>query len=605
MTVALDLIFDTADHGATDMQFFFGTAGRPIGGIADTVSGSVSDVTTIVDNSDWVVNDMGDITARFTKFSSTYQSTLNDVGQASTLNDVVSNLDTTVDPITTSITELLTTLKTQLVEIDDMIQEGASGALDQINAMNDTIVDMRSQLATYQEQTDSTNDLRQKGVLAVFAVALVFVCLGFVGVISAFTPCKFDDYLEFLLHFTWMFGSLIGTVAFIIGGAALTLSIGWSDACIFMDVVKEDFTILGDMAGTGLNACYNDTALIQAFNMTKQLEFADPLRTQLGQVTDLDITTQFKEIKDPVVALGDQMSTITLTDIGGTDLIAALAAMTNSEAAIKAAAGAGYDSLNAADKCCYTISFAEGQILEPWTAQTGTMPCSGENRARSGAETNIQYITRLFGHAKCNDYVADINKNIVDAYTGMVDILNAKNGMLADIGTDSTFCQTNTCPTASLGYSTTIYAALGDYEGQMNTLVGDFTTVGDGMLDDLITHVEDFKCNMKCGFLASFMDELQDNWCKSMLSGVLDISLSLILLAFFNVPVCICAAILVNRFRGKWRCGVGGKVFAGADEGGRTVGTGKAIDDKQSNEQGDTTEGDVQMVKQQESEEFA
>ena len=84
----------------------------------------------------------------------------------------------------------------------------------------------------------------------------------------------------------------------------------------------------------------------------------------------------------------------------------------------------------------------------------------------------------------------------------------------------------------------------------------------------LINNVNDFTCNMKCGFLASFMDELQSNWCVELLAGFLDIALSLVLLAFFNIPVCICAAILVNRFRGKWRVGN----FAGADEGGRSSG---------------------------------
>ena len=77
------------------------------------------------------------------------------------------------------------------------------------------------------------------------------------------------------------------------------------------------------------------------------------------------------------------------------------------------------------------------------------------------------------------------------------------------------------------------------------------------MVGELVDYVNEFVCNMRCGFLASFMDELQDNWCVDLLSGFLDISISLVLLACFNIPVCMCTAILVNRFRGKWRCGVG------------------------------------------------
>ena len=69
-----------------------------------------------------------------------------------------------------------------------------------------------------------------------------------------------------------MFGSLIGTFAFVLGGISITLAIGWSDMCAFMDIVTQDFSkYLGPQAGLGLNACFNNTPLMEAFNMTKQV----------------------------------------------------------------------------------------------------------------------------------------------------------------------------------------------------------------------------------------------------------------------------------------------------------------------------------------------
>ena len=65
VTTALDNIFTTIDKGATDLQFFFGTAGRPIKGVAETVSDAVAEVQGIVDSSSWVGDDMDGIVARF------------------------------------------------------------------------------------------------------------------------------------------------------------------------------------------------------------------------------------------------------------------------------------------------------------------------------------------------------------------------------------------------------------------------------------------------------------------------------------------------------------------------------------------------------------
>jgi hypothetical protein len=64
VTTALGRIFDTVDRGATDLQFFFGTAGRPIGGVADAVSGAVTEVNTIIDGTEWISMDMNAISRR-------------------------------------------------------------------------------------------------------------------------------------------------------------------------------------------------------------------------------------------------------------------------------------------------------------------------------------------------------------------------------------------------------------------------------------------------------------------------------------------------------------------------------------------------------------
>jgi hypothetical protein len=50
------------------------------------------------------------------------------------------------------------------------------------------------------------------------------------------TPCKWDNCLMVLMHITWVAGSLVVTLAFIISAIALFAGVFWYDACNFLDV---------------------------------------------------------------------------------------------------------------------------------------------------------------------------------------------------------------------------------------------------------------------------------------------------------------------------------------------------------------------------------
>ena len=202
VTSALDNVFSTINKGTLDLQYFFGTAARPLIGVRDSVDGAVNEAGIMINGSSFVGDDMDLIAGRLSSFVSLYQSTLDEIGAGDAASGVSSTLDESVGPIVASVDELLATLQTELVMAQGMIGMAADTALGQLTGMNDTIIGMQADLAEFQELNDSLSQFRQGGVLAMFAICLVFVGLGFVGVLSAFTPCKFDDYLEYLLHFT-------------------------------------------------------------------------------------------------------------------------------------------------------------------------------------------------------------------------------------------------------------------------------------------------------------------------------------------------------------------------------------------------------------------
>jgi hypothetical protein len=82
------------------------------------------------------------------------------------------------------------------------------------------------------------------------------------------------------------------TLSFIVSSIALFLGIFWYDACQFLDVVTDDFGtyIPVKAAATGLQACFEGTSLLVAFNLSKQLSFADNLGANFAQVSGFNVS---------------------------------------------------------------------------------------------------------------------------------------------------------------------------------------------------------------------------------------------------------------------------------------------------------------------------
>ncbi len=223
VTVALDRVFSTVGKGVDDMQYFFGMAKNPLLGVLSSVSGAVDDSDVVVDNSGFVQTGIHNIKVSLQSFDDKYSQTLIDIGAGTTISDSIASIDDSVMPMVDSVDTVLGLLTDTLVSSEESIKEAVEQGVEAIDGMNTTIDEMDGQMADMKDTNEDTSELRRMGVLGIFAVAMIFVILGLVGVFVAFTPCSCDDNLEYLLHFTWIFGTFITLLAFIIGGVALTL----------------------------------------------------------------------------------------------------------------------------------------------------------------------------------------------------------------------------------------------------------------------------------------------------------------------------------------------------------------------------------------------
>mmetsp|Transcript_64488 Transcript_64488/g.76373 ORF Transcript_64488/g.76373 Transcript_64488/m.76373 type:complete len:140 (-) Transcript_64488:173-592(-) len=109
-------------------------------------------------------------------------------------------------------------------------------------------------------------------MIGIFVVSLLLPCLGLVAIIVS--KCSKYKPLLNVLNITGLICALLGTISLIVASVVLCVSILWYDTCQMTDIVTQDFEpFLGDKIATGANACFNDTNLAVAFNVTDKVDF--------------------------------------------------------------------------------------------------------------------------------------------------------------------------------------------------------------------------------------------------------------------------------------------------------------------------------------------
>jgi hypothetical protein len=138
------------------------------------------------------------------------------------LDEAVQVSRDSIGPVVDDFEETLDTVRTDLVAVKDDIIEQSGDAIDSVDVLLDSIVDFKDQIDDVETQLENTELFRKGGVLALFGLTIGLIVLAYIGVCAGLTPCKGDDCTIHFMNLTWMFGSLIATLAFVVGGAALT-----------------------------------------------------------------------------------------------------------------------------------------------------------------------------------------------------------------------------------------------------------------------------------------------------------------------------------------------------------------------------------------------
>jgi len=427
-----------------------------------------------------------------------------------------------------------------LVNAKDDIIEQTSDAIDTTETLLDSVEDMQETVDNAENTLEDTDLFRKGGVLALFGLTLFLIVIALIGVIAGLTPCKGDDWTIHFMNLTWIFGSLIATLAFLVGGASISISVFWSDVCYFADIVVDDFgEYFDENTATGMNACFNDTGLVEAYNLTEDLDFAGEISSQLDILTELDVPSELQ----PAYTSIDDVATTIERDFDLSPLLDELNSLATD----------GVSTENP-DVACSEYSgrdfaqFTEENVREPWTAHTH----SSASYDRSGTESGLEYMQRVY-QSSCIGY----DEGIYTAWELAEGSVQIKEDMFRDLGVDDDLCASLGCPTDNFrDFSEhgdlSIKGFLKEYESDLVDLQDTMIAWTDSVIGEAVDLVEDFTCNAYCGFIQVAYDSMHQSLCTTTLGGFQLVSLALIFLAVCNIPVVITSAIMVVRLRGLW-----------------------------------------------------
>jgi len=570
----LQITFDSLNDLLDNTYCFLESAKIPIQSVLNTVSSASETAISFLDETDWVYTSVDDIVQQLESFESVYVERLEEYAEytgdfdlaeeiapvkATLVEDVQGDI---IEGLETAFATLRDEMVSQQTEIEDQVNEAVNSIVELQDSLSENCEGescLKNTLVDAEETVVDTSDIRLAAALALFAISLVLGSMGFIGILAGVAPIRCSKYVTgFTLNFTWLLAPAVSTLSFVVAGATLLFSVVWTDTCGLMEEMTYDFEgFLDPQMAVGLNACFNDTSLLEAYNLEDELDFADQLTDQFAIVSDLDVAEDFSFVRD-------SMLEVQKTIEKSIDVSAALEVLN--------------DLLEAEGGVCggYTgIAFELDTIRAPWeqmrndeytTWETSQTPTQ---YARVGTETREEYVGRLLEVrpiGECPDWPA-FDESVMEAYEVVVQLLVLREDMTVDFGIFGTTisneiktirgCEENTlCTTAAFRQKTpnrddSVANVVIDIEDRLEDTKDAFIQLGDDTVGDLINHVDDFYCNMFCGYIRNDYEKVHEGMCVSTLEGFASVSIAVYVLAILLVPFTVCAAILVIRLQGE------------------------------------------------------
>lgn len=548
---AVSDMFDAVANTLDGANGWVGNIKTPLVGIRDKVIDTADDIKTELAGTDFIETGLDGLVGELKEFGG-YSAgrTLPDgctidpddkyclpCQVCTTISTEVSNaadeIETNAGDGVAQLKEVRSSLTDKLVDIATSVKTTVDDVVDMLATFTSTITDAKGQVTDVQDQYEKQKQAQQFGVLAPFVLAIVVVAIGFIGVLFGLTPLKF---LAFIIHIAYILGFLALFITFLLAAIFLAVSVVLGDVCEVAAIFTEDWTVaLGDEA-KGINACFQNTSLIETLSLSDSLEFARggikfPDNMNINDMLDFSQLDTFN-----ATIMSTNTSTFQLNATARADVGTIFGDLVNQNAA----------SCTPSDT--YTT---DTEILEPWTAngeqQNGKTPEQYIEDRYSAMDTDCDYASNPNAKAfKCKDDTGcTYSKAVKEVY------LNLRSIVLIERDSGAFIDDLHANMTGVMTYTDDFKTKISDFDGKISNIKTDLE-------GSLLKNVDDFEAAMYCTFISDGFFDIYDALCGDLMPSFTMISLMIFLAGVFLIPVNICLIIAVKRLRAR---GNGGHVM--------------------------------------------
>lgn len=570
VSIGLSNAFLHADGLVDDLRSFLQRSRIPLTNINDIIDDAALDAKLIFDGTEYVTEDALRIVSSFRGFYSLHSSGLNESNALPGFDSALTGFEQKVNPITVKVQSMLDTLELDLYDQADTIKGGITGAISQLDSFTNQSSDWQDTLYQNEGEEYGFRPTRRAIVMSIFFVSFLFGVFGLVAILlSKSRSCSTFFHL---LKITGFFSALLGSLALILASVLLSASFVLFDSCKILDIVTEDFEpFVGDSVAPGANACFNDTNLAVAFNVTDKVDFQQELDEGLAQIENVNITSSFELVLGPLADIQNLISSVS------DSALAALNQATSSNNTI----------------CPFVDVYTKATIMEPWElSRTNDITPyiirgnfgNATSYERSGSEDSSAYLSRIYNKAgvckagsscciqitptppsicssnplddcdygdNCGYPCEALKVAIVEGHAALVSLYDREHRMTADLGV---ICPADAlCPTNEFkaNYSNlTLVAQVENFKTKISFTKDSLVALASTSVGQAMLEVEDFLCNMNVSFVAGRYTEMKDHICGKAFFGIEKLMWALFALGISLEIMAIVSHVLSVRLSG-------------------------------------------------------
>lgn len=425
-------------------------------------------------------------------------------------------------------------LQSAFVNKSKAILTGIRSANHEITAVESMTKRSKALVEVVKETFDEYSFSRGALVFSVFFFGLISSLLGSFAIFKG--VCTKKSAWVHMLHVSWTLGTLVCILGFVLSASLLAVGAVWYDSCNYMNILQADVSpYVPKELATIINACFSDASILTPLELEPQLGFACELDDAYTAVR----ATDFAALKTLTAAYGNKVADYGLRDFGfssttSRELLATLNA---------AVADAGKSS---------SKSFTQENVVTPWSVYNEPSSAAANCSSASAEALPVCYMDAKCASStgptsakdKCKsafanayNYVLSFNK-----ISEMIDEM--REDLLGDTGKGFSL---------QWNYSVSITEFADDYFARLAavrsaTLEPLLQSTGD--VGKVLATVETLRCSQSCGWINISFNTIHTALCQDILGTTLAISLCVLFLCIFLIPMVVTGITLQKRLRG-------------------------------------------------------